>query len=98
MKYRGRAEINTEILAIASGGSVTRTRIMFKSFLSHIQAKEYLTVLTERGLLRYDGETKTYRTTERGLSVLQAYKELFELTKGIVLKEVTTTHVVSELN
>jgi predicted transcriptional regulator len=98
MKYRSRAEINTEILAIASGGAVTRTRIMFKSFLSHIQAKEYLTTLTERGLLRYDEETQTYRTTERGLRVLQAYKELRELTKGIAINEVTTTHVVSELN
>src|SRR5262245_6411492 len=96
MKYRGRAEINTEILAIASGGAVKRTRIMFKYFLRHIQAKEYLTVLTERGLLRYDGETQTYRTTERGLRVLQAYKELCELTKGIMLKKVTTTHILSE--
>ena len=56
---------------------------MYRTFLTFLQAKEYLSILTERGLLRYDQVTQTYRTTEEGLIFLDKYIQLAELTKGI---------------
>jgi len=89
MRYRSKIEIISQILEVANGDGVTRTRIMYKAFLSFIQAKEVLTTLTERGLLRYDGETQKFKTTEKGLRVLRACTELSEITKGIEQNKVT---------
>ncbi len=56
MKYRSRTDITAQILEAANGG-VTKTKIMYKAFLSYAQLKEYLTVLIENGLLEYiEGE------------------------------------------
>jgi predicted transcriptional regulator len=56
MKYRSRTDITAQILEAANGG-VTKTKIMYKAFLSYAQLKEYLAVLIENGLLEYvEGE------------------------------------------
>jgi len=83
MRYRSKIEIISQILSVANGGGVTRTGIMYKAFLSFFQAKQFLTTLAERDLLHYDEETQTFKTTEKGFRVLQAYSELSEFTKGI---------------
>jgi predicted transcriptional regulator len=70
MKYRDRIDIISQILKIANGGDVTRTKIMYRGLLSYAQIKEYLMLLTEKELLRYDKETQTFRTTEKGLRFL----------------------------
>jgi predicted transcriptional regulator len=82
MKHRNRIEITNEILEAANGGGATRTHIMYKAFLSFVQLREFLTVLTERDLLRYDGETQTFKTTEKGLRFLDAYKQLGDMMKA----------------
>ncbi len=41
MKYRSRTEITVLILEAANGGA-TKTKIMYKSFLSYAQLKEVL--------------------------------------------------------
>ena len=41
MKYRSRTEIVAMILEAANGGA-TKTRIMYKAFLSYAQLREYL--------------------------------------------------------
>ena len=41
MKNRSRTEIAANILESANGGA-TKTKIMYKSFLSYSQLKEYL--------------------------------------------------------
>ena len=46
MKYRSRTEIVGMILDAANGGT-TKTKIMYKAFLSYAQLKEYLSVLIE---------------------------------------------------
>jgi predicted transcriptional regulator len=38
--------------------------------------KEYLTVLTDRDLLRYDLDTQTFKTSEKGLRFLEAYNQM----------------------
>jgi predicted transcriptional regulator len=52
MKYRSRTEIVSNILD-AANGKATKTKIMYKAFLSYPQLKEYLSVLTENNLIEY---------------------------------------------
>ena len=78
MKYRSRIDIMSQILEVANGGGLTKTKIMYKAFLSFVQLKEFLTVLTESDLLSYDGKTQTFKTTEKGLRLLHTYNQLGE--------------------
>ena len=64
MKYRGRTEILGNILDAANGGA-TKTKIMYKAFLSYAQLREYLSVLTENNLIEYLDGTQTFKTTEK---------------------------------
>jgi predicted transcriptional regulator len=81
MRYRSRTEIINQILETANGGGATKSKILYKAFLSHDQLKEYLMVLTESDLLRYDGDTHTFKTTEKGLRFLQAYNYIDQILK-----------------
>ena len=81
MKYRSRIDIMSQILEVANGGGLTKTKIMYKAFLSFVQLKEFLTVLTESDLLSYDGKTQTFKTTEKGLRLLHTYNQLGEVMK-----------------
>ncbi len=78
MKYRSRTEIAAMILNAVDGGS-SKTKIMYKAYLSYKQLKEYLGFLEERSLIKYEENTQTYRLTERGRSFLYAYEELNNL-------------------
>jgi predicted transcriptional regulator len=55
---------------------VTKTRIMYKSFLSYGQLKDYLAVLTKSELLEHLEERNTYRTTDKGIKILQACQKV----------------------
>jgi predicted transcriptional regulator len=77
MKYRSRTDITAQILEAANGG-VTKTKIMYKAFLSYAQLKEYLTVLIENGLLEYIEGEQIYRTTEKGNRFLKIYNQIGE--------------------
>ena len=79
MKYRSRIEIMSQILEAANGGGATRTKIMYKAFLSFIQLREFLMVLTQSDLLSYDLDTQTFKTTEKGLRFLDAYKQFLSI-------------------
>src|ERR671933_300270 len=78
MKYRSRTELVSNILEAANGGA-TKTKIMYKAFLSYAQLKEYLTVLLEKDVLEYEDETQLFRTTEKGLRLLQMYNQFDEM-------------------
>ena len=85
MLGRHRTEIIAQILEVVNDGSrggegITRTKIMYKAFLSYAQLKEYLTILTHNGLLSFDVSTQTFKTTEKGLRFLKAYGQLDQLT------------------
>ena len=78
MKYRSRTEIVGNILEAANGGT-TKTKIMYKAFLSYGQLKEYLSILIENNLVEYlDGANK-FKTTEKGLNFLKMHNEMGEL-------------------
>jgi predicted transcriptional regulator len=77
MKYRSRTDITAQILEAANGG-VTKTKIMYKAFLSYAQLKEYLAVLIENGLLEYIEGEQIYKTTEKGNRFLKIYNQIGE--------------------
>jgi predicted transcriptional regulator len=82
MRHRSGIDIMGEILDAANEKSgVGRTRIMYKAFLSYAQLKEYLPALTESGLLRYDIDAQTFKTTQKGLRFLNMYNLIGEAMK-----------------
>jgi predicted transcriptional regulator len=91
LRYRSRTEIISQILEAANGHvDITKTRLMYKVFLSQTQVKEYAKVLTENELLRYDSVTRTFKTTQKGLKFLNLYNKIDEL---VVEKEVKEEQV-----
>ncbi len=66
------------ILDAANGGA-TKTKIMYKAFLSYAQLREYLSVLIENNLIEYIEGLQTYKTTEKGLNFLKMHNEIGEL-------------------
>ena len=78
--YRSRTEIISQILDTANGG-ITKTKLMYKVFLSHDQLKEYLAVLTQSDLLRFDFVSRTFMATEKGLRFLHLYNQIDQLMK-----------------
>jgi predicted transcriptional regulator len=74
MKYRSRTEIASHILEAANGGA-TKTKIMYKAFLSYAQLKEYLAILAQNGLLTND-VAATYKTTSKGIKFLDMVRQM----------------------
>jgi predicted transcriptional regulator len=87
MTGRCRLEIISQILETANGGVSTKIMIMYKANLSYVQLKDYLATLTNKNLLRYDLDTHTFKTTEKGLRFLEIYNRLDD----IMREEGTTT-------
>ena len=80
MKYRDRTEIITLILTSASRMSgVLKTKIMYEAFMSFSQLEEYVGLLLRNGLLEHDELKRTYKTTEKGLRLLELYNRLHEI-------------------
>jgi predicted transcriptional regulator len=82
MRYRSRTEIISVILDTANGGGATKTKIMYKAYLSYAQMKEYLRVLTENNLLTYNVDTQTFKTTEKGLRFLDTFNQMDSMIKA----------------
>ena len=79
MRYRSRTDIVSQILEAANGGT-TKTKIMYKAYLSYAQLKEYLSMMLENGLIEHEREANSYKTTEKGLKFIQAYNHMDSLT------------------
>lgn len=75
MKYRSRTDIVAQILEAANGG-LTRTKIMYKAYLTHQQLKDYLKMLVENDLLDYDSKTQTYKPTAKEIRFLNVYDSM----------------------
>jgi predicted transcriptional regulator len=82
MAYRSREEIFASILSTAgSGAGITRSKIMFGSYLTYAQVVEYSKLLIERGLLEYDPINRTFRTTSSGFTFIQLHNEMNQMIK-----------------
>ncbi len=78
MKYRSRTEIVAMILDAVRTGA-TKTKIMYKAYLSYTQVKEYLTFLQDNQLIAYEEGTQLYRISEKGYKFIHSYNEISEL-------------------
>jgi len=82
MKYRSRIDIICQILGAANGSGVTRSKIAYGAFINYDQLKENLTALVIHNLLAHDKNADIFRTTEKGLRLLQLYNEISDLIKA----------------
>jgi predicted transcriptional regulator len=87
MKYRSRSEIVGLLLDAANGGGATKTKLMYKAYLSFNQLREYLSLLVENGLIQYEEGMRTYRTTEKGIRLLQIQNTMDEIAPIHNIKE-----------
>ncbi|MFI5405557.1 MAG: winged helix-turn-helix domain-containing protein [Nitrososphaerales archaeon] len=78
MKYRSRTEIIDMILQTSRSGT-TKTKIMYKAYLSYTQVKEYLSFMLENDLIMYEEGSHLYRVTEKGLHFLHTYSEISDM-------------------
>jgi predicted transcriptional regulator len=81
MKTRTRIDIISQILETANGGVTTKIKIMYRTNLSYAQLKGYLMTLSDKDLLRYDLDTNTFKTTEKGLRFLEIYHKLYNIVR-----------------
>jgi len=79
MKYRSRTDIVGSILEATNGGRATKTKIMYKAFLSFTQLKEYLMDLLQNELIEFEEGQKTYTTTAKGIRLLQIFNNMEDL-------------------
>jgi predicted transcriptional regulator len=70
----------------SGNGGATKTKIMYKAFLSYAQLREYLSVLIENTLIEYIEGSQTYKTTEKGLNFLKMHNEIGELLSSTTQK------------
>jgi predicted transcriptional regulator len=89
MKYRSRTDIIVSMLEAARIGQ-TKTKIMYTSFLSSHQLRPYLELVVSNGLLAYDSTKGRYRTTEKGLRLLDLYDTVGRLELPLVTNNTPT--------
>jgi predicted transcriptional regulator len=75
MRYRSKTDIIASMLEAARNGG-TKTKIMYSSFLSYHQLRSYLELVISNNLLAYDSTKELYKTTDRGLGLLDLYKSM----------------------
>jgi predicted transcriptional regulator len=74
--YRNRIEIIYLMLGSIGITGAGFTRIMFSSFISYAQCKEYLKELQKLGLTSYHESTKKYKVTAKGEHFMSIYKDI----------------------
>ena len=79
LKHRSRSEIIASILEVTNGNKVRRTEIQYKTYLSYNILTEYLVHLLQCDLLEYIGGERTFKTTPKGMQVLQMHNRMEEL-------------------
>ena len=94
MKHRTKEEIAALVLeAIVNTHRPTQTMIMYKAYLTHVQLKEFLASLMEKGLIEYHKLERIYTITEKGVHFLEVYNQLNQLQTSNILKTTTSTEL-----
>ena len=91
MKHRSKEEIAALVLeAIVNTNRPTQTMIMYKAYLTHVQLKEFLASLTEKGLIEYHNLERIYTIREKGMHFLEVYNQFNQLQTSNILNSTTT--------
>jgi predicted transcriptional regulator len=80
--YRDRTELVASVLEVINGRSLNASQIMYRSFLSYTQMKQYVSILIDAGLIRTyqeENQRRAYRITDKGLMFLHLHNQLDEL-------------------
>jgi predicted transcriptional regulator len=85
VKYRSRTDITVEILQSAKEGN-RKSKIMNEAFLSFIQIEEYLEMLKVNKLLEYEEKSKMFKTTVKGLVLLEVYMKMGSMVDSTIKK------------
>jgi predicted transcriptional regulator len=94
LKHRGKEEITALVLeAIVNTDRPTQTMIMYKAYLTHVQLKQFLASLIEKGLIEYHNLERIYTITEKGMHFLEVYNQLNQLQTSNMLKTTTSTEL-----
>ncbi|SMH71458.1 DUF4364 family protein [Candidatus Nitrosotalea okcheonensis] len=91
MKNRSRTEIISMILDSVSSGA-TKTKIMYRAYLSYAQLKDYLEFMEKNELVRHEDGTQVYRITEKGIKLMRLCEEVGDMitpTHGYELAKVS---------
>ena len=82
-KRRYKEEIMYQILSAAIE-PVTRTRLIYASFLSNNELRHYIALLLEHEMLEVDPIAKTkFKVTEVGIKFLKLYENIMSITGAI---------------
>jgi predicted transcriptional regulator len=94
LKHRSKEEIAALVLeAIVNTHRPTQTMIMYKAYLTHVQLKEFLASLMEKGLIEYHKLERIYTITEKGIHFLEVYNQLNQLQTSNILKTTIPTEL-----
>ena len=73
---------------------VTRTRLIYASFLSNAELRQYITMLLEYRMLEMDPITKTrFKVTEEGRTFLRLYENIIRIKRGKLNKNLSNVTV-----
>ena len=70
-----------------NGGGATKTKLMYSAFISFNRLREYLSLLAENGLIQYEEGKHTYRTTEKGMRLLNIQNKIDEVAPIIYISQ-----------
>ena len=79
LRHRSRSEVITSILEATNGNKLRMAEIQFKTYMSYNILKEYLVHLLQCDLIDYIEGERTFKTTPKGMQVLQKYNKMEEL-------------------
>lgn len=85
-KHRNREEIVANVLEAARNGA-TKTRIMYKCYVSHRLLQKYLGYAIENGFLFYDSGSNKHYTTSKGVQYLDYFEECRNTESELVHKK-----------
>jgi predicted transcriptional regulator len=72
-----KTDVVAQILEVARRNSTIRQdTISSDAYLSRPQTRDYLSMMTENDLLKYDDHSKSYRATRKGDAFLKTYRQL----------------------
>src|ERR671910_1488097 len=79
LRHRSRSEVISSILEATNGNKLRMAEIQFKTYMSYNILKEYLVHLLQCDLIDYIEGERTFKTTPKGMQVLQKYNKIEEL-------------------
>lgn len=78
VKNRSRFEIIASILDAVGDGD-TKTKIMYKAYLSHVQLMDFLSILEKNRMVELQKGGRIYKITEKGKRYLEHYRKIDEM-------------------